>query len=158
MSKWIALGFGIVGLIFLVSTVFAYINTRSFIDRSVVASGTIVDVSAEWNDDHERVYYPIVDFKTAEGEMFSFKANVGSGSPGDQIGQIVSVRYDPADPENAALNSWLGLWFAVFFVAVLGLTLSALGFGGWFYLKRHPELAEREVIETEPGRFVIRFQ
>ena len=154
-SKAIALGFGIIGLILLVANIFVYFNTRAFINSSVTTTGTVVDVSAEWDEDHDRVYYPIIEFETAAGERASFKSNV-SGGP-DEIGSTVPVRYDPADPESAGVNTFLALWFAVIFLAIIGVVFTALGFGAWFYLLRHPELAEREVIKSEPGKFVIRF-
>lgn len=156
-SKLIALGFGIVGLILLVASIFVYFNTRAFIDRSVITTGTVVDMSAEWDEDHDRVYYPIIEFETATGERASFKSNVSSTTPDDDIGNTVPVRYDPADPDNAGVNTFLALWFATIFLVIIGVVFTVLGFGAWFYLVRHPELAEREVIKSEPGKFVISF-
>lgn len=156
-SKVIALGFGIIGLVLLVASIFVYFNTRAFIDRSVITTGTVVDMSAEWDKDHDRVYYPIIEFETATGERVSFKSNVSTTTPNDDIGNTVPVWYDPAAPGNAGLNTFLALWFSTIFLAIIGVVLAVLGFGAWFYLVRHPELAAREVIKSEPGKFVIRF-
>lgn len=156
-SKTIALGFGILGLFLLLAGIISYANTRAFIDRSVITTGTVVDMSTEWDEDHDRVYYPIIEFETATGRRVSFKSNVGSGSPDEGMGEPVPVRYDPADPKNAGVNTFLGLWFGSIFLAIIGTVLSVLGFGSWFYLVRHPEVAKREVIKSKPGKFVIRF-
>ena len=56
---------------------------------------------------------------------------MGSSPPGFQPGQVVTVRYDPANPQDARLTGLTRLWFTPMllggmriFILVLGIVLS----------------------------------
>jgi hypothetical protein len=73
--------------------------------------------------------YPIISFKTAAGEERRFTSQMaGAGAP--EMGDAVSVRYDPRRPAEAAIDSFGALWgpglaalFGVVLLAVPGVLL-----------------------------------
>ncbi len=52
---------------------------------------------------------------------------MGSNPPRFQVGQVVSVRYDPKDPRKARLSGRLGLWFVPMLLSGVGLIFAAVG-------------------------------
>ncbi len=76
-------------------------------------TGTVVgyveeDKSASFTD-----IYPVVEFEV-NGEKYSVRSENNyrwwNQYTRFSIGKQVEMRYDPADPENAEINSWLDLW------------------------------------------------
>src|SRR5688500_1065783 len=50
-------------------------------------------------------YFPVVEFTAADGKTHRFVSSLGHGAPQHQIGQVVDVVYDPANPGRAELRS-----------------------------------------------------
>jgi hypothetical protein len=55
------------------------------------------------------VYSPVVEFQV-DGQTYSFENDSASSSPDYQIGSEVKVRYDPADPNTAQINTFSNRW------------------------------------------------
>ena len=139
LFKAIGLGFAGLGLVLLVTSVLIYRNTQGFIEHSQVATGTVIKLTSEWTDGGARVYYPVVAFTTASGEAVEFRSNIGSSTPSYELGARLSVRYEPARPSSAGINSPLTLWFGFGVVFSLGLAFLAMGSGALYMAVRHPE-------------------
>ncbi len=66
-------------------------------------------------------YFPIVAFQTQEGKPIHFESNVGAGGYGPyEVGDEVEVLYDPKNPTDARINSFIQLWLIGIFPLVLG--------------------------------------
>ncbi|MBC7876414.1 MAG: DUF3592 domain-containing protein [Anaerolineales bacterium] len=102
-----------------------------------VVTGTVTnfvedDLSSSFTD-----IYPVVDFKV-NGEKYSVRSqnnyrwwNKYTRFP---IGKEVEIRYDPADPENAEINSWLDLWGEPLILGMFAL-IAAIGINVYIWFR-----------------------
>lgn len=51
------------------------------------------------------VYYPIVEFRTADGETVRATSPVGSNPRPGRVGDVAVVHYDPRDPERVVVDT-----------------------------------------------------
>ena len=75
-------------------------------------------------------YYPVLRFTTAQGRKSIFTDGEGSFPTVYEVGEVVEVLYDPNDPADATIKSWLSIWFGPLWVTTIGL-LPLLGIGVW---------------------------
>lgn len=135
--------FTVVGLVLVgVGGVLAY-STVSFVQAAERTTGTVVDLDVRWGShgsrSSSRAEYPVVEFE-ADGQRHTFSSGVTSTSH-PEIGDTVSVLYDPAEPTDARLDSGLlnhllelifggmGIVFAVFGSTLLVGSLRSRGTG-----------------------------
>ena len=107
--------FTVMGLIFAGVGVWSFFETRQFIARAAQATGRVID-----NVHVGDTYRALVTFEPMAGAPITFRTSGGSDPPAHQIGDVVRVLYDPADPSTARISSWFSLWG-------LGTIFSALG-------------------------------
>jgi hypothetical protein len=55
------------------------------------------------------VYSPVVQFN-ANGQTYSFEGDNASDPPAYEVGEVVNVIYDPANPDTAQINKWSERW------------------------------------------------
>ena len=73
-------------------------------------TGTVIEM--EESDTSEGgccVYSPVIEFD-ANGQTYTFEGGNASYPPEYEVGEQVSVLYDPADPETAQINKWSERW------------------------------------------------
>jgi len=96
-----------------------------------VAAGRVVDLKIVKMGAVKQAAYPIIEFILPDGQRQRFTSQLaGSGVP-TTIGEPVQVRYDPASPSIATIDSFGGLLgptiirvtFAIFPVGVLGAVM-----------------------------------
>jgi hypothetical protein len=91
------------------------------------AIGIVVANEPEHGSDG--IYFAsVVRFKTGDGREIDVDSHVVSQPPAHAIGDRVSVSYDPADPQNARLETFSERWFLPAILGVLGSVFSAVGF------------------------------
>ncbi len=74
------------------------------------------------------VYSPVVEFE-ANGQRYSFDGDTASYPPAYEVGEQVSVLYDPADPNTAQINKWTERWLMpVILVPAMLLTALIVNF------------------------------
>jgi hypothetical protein len=66
---------------------------------------------------NDAVYAPVFEFQSADGKVHRVEGDA-SNPPRHQVGDEVSLLYDPAAPEGARLESFSGLWL---FAALFGI-------------------------------------
>ncbi len=73
-------------------------------------SGTVVRLEESTDGDGGCcVYSPFIEFE-ANGETFSFEGDNASYPPAYEVGEEVSVLYDPSNPKTAQINKWTERW------------------------------------------------
>lgn len=122
--------FLLIGLGQLGGATFLVVDTRSDIARADKADGTVIDLIGERDSDGDMMYYPRVRYVTRSGNPVEFTAAVGSSPPAFDIGEPVGVLYDPAEPEEARIDSFFQLWFAALVLGGIGLVFATIGGGG----------------------------
>jgi hypothetical protein len=93
--------------------------------RAVDTTGTVVSYVTSSGSEGGITYQPVIDFRTADGQVVRFTDRMGSNPPRYEVGMIIPVKYDPKKPTKAKPG---GVFRTVFTPALL-LTLAAV-FGG----------------------------
>jgi hypothetical protein len=145
-------------------------RTLDFIADSSRAAGSVVEMQTRQDSEGDTLFYPVVEFTTADGEIVRFRSSTGSNPPRFEVGEEVEVLYDPLLPENARVSSFVDLWlFPTILLAFGGIFLlfgligffnsllvllgigGLLGIGAWLMMRGKPALSEAEVKEEEEG-------
>lgn len=132
-----------IGGIFLYFAWVSASNTRAFHATALQAQGQVVGYKESWSkDDNGRTsvsYYPIITFialRTAQRESLEYRVDAGhkvtftAGVGGSQrygIGETVSVSYQPDDPENARLDSFVQNWLLATILGAFGFAFGGAG-------------------------------
>lgn len=122
-----------VGCGFLVSAARIYLARRRFLATAQAAAGTVVEVRVR-GIGRNAVGVPVLEFPLPGDQVQRTESWMGSGFQRFEAGQPVPVRYDPADPSRAEVDSFATLW---------GLTLLRAGYGALFLLMGSVALAFR---------------
>jgi hypothetical protein len=113
-------------LIALISSVSAILK----MNREESASGRVVEIiqRREYVNQQDRIvqdyYYPVVDFVSADGRSHSVQMTEGSSAPSHEIGDEVTVLYNPAHPLEARIKSFGSyalMWILPGITGILGL-------------------------------------
>jgi hypothetical protein len=98
--------------------------TQAMIAAMLPAEGRVAQLIPLTDHKGKAMFYPIVEFRTAEGQTIRFQGSTGSNPPTYRVGEKVQVRYDPQSPESAVIDSW-DLWLP---------STILIGAGGFFVL------------------------
>jgi hypothetical protein len=74
-----------------------------------ITTGTVARLEESTHEGYCCVYSPVVEFQV-NGRTYSFENDSASSSPEYQVGSEVQVRYDPADPNTAQINTFSASW------------------------------------------------
>jgi hypothetical protein len=101
-----------------------YESQQNIVRNGDTATGTVVDMNYDHSGKRGGVYYPIVKFETAGGEVVEGRGQMGSSPPSYKVGDTVKVLYLKNDPKSWVIDRWPELYFLS---AVIGLFASILG-------------------------------
>ena len=102
---------GVAALMLLAALVLSFFNILK-INLEESADGTVVDMVSrrEYVNEQDRVvreyYYPVVEFVSRDGRRHSVQMNEGSQTPSHEIGDKVTVLYNPKSPLDARIKSY----------------------------------------------------
>jgi hypothetical protein len=121
--------FILVGAFFIGLGVRSLVTTQRFLAKASTADGVVVRldkvVERSREGDRYTLYYPVVRFVTASGQVVEYSDDLGEDPPAYRVGDSVRVLYDPADPQKARLDTWSSQW--------LGATIQ-IGVGGLVFV------------------------
>ncbi|HNO32567.1 MAG TPA: DUF3592 domain-containing protein [Anaerolineales bacterium] len=101
---------GVAVLMLLITGIASYKNILK-INREERAPGIVVDVvmEREYINEQDRIvreyYFPVVEFVAQDGKRRSLKMSEGSDPPSYEMGDEVTVLYDPDHPLDARIQS-----------------------------------------------------
>lgn len=116
--------FIVAGSLVLIYSGVLFIRNLTFVSKAEKATGSVVDTFSS-----KRALFPIVSFKTADGQQIKFRSKNGRGGKESFLYQTVQVLYDPRQPQNAEINSFMTLWMPPIGGAILGLVFAGVGIG-----------------------------
>jgi hypothetical protein len=119
----------LVGFGFLVSALQIYLRRIRFLAQAKPVTGTVVEVQVR-GIGRNAVVYPVFEFYTAEGALQRTESLMGSGFTSFEVGQAIKIRYDPANPGAAEVDSFAVLWGLVLLRAGFAFLFLLLGFIG----------------------------
>lgn len=113
-----------VGCGFLATALRIYLARKRFLATAQAVAGTVVEVRVRGvGRNAESV--PTLEFRLPGGQVQRAESWMGSGFQGFAAGQEVPLRYDPADPGKAEVDTFAVMW---------GLALLRTGYGVLFVL------------------------
>lgn len=94
--------------------------------QASVTTGTVLYLVKTRDSKGREQEYPFVQFLTADGQVITFRSPVPASLR--QVGSSVGVRYDPANPWGASINSFWESWAMQLVLCLVGgLTTWAVG-------------------------------
>jgi hypothetical protein len=107
--------FTVIGAVFAVHGFRGLQKTRQFVAASASATGTVTDSVGRWysepGDDPgvSKLSHPVVRIVTGDGRTVEFESEVGSNLA-PKVGQEITVLYDPLNPQEARIKSFMMVW------------------------------------------------
>ncbi len=139
LLRLFAAGFGLIGLGLLAGALFSYRSTQAWLSTSATAAGTVIGYERRTDSEGALSYFPVITFTPANGDEIEFTSSTGSSSRGYAIGASVPLRYNPALPFDAAIDTPLDLWITAGVLGFLGLVFTVVGVGLlWFFRPSGP--------------------
>jgi hypothetical protein len=113
--------FGVAAFALFAGAVWAYFKQKSQMESRVLATGTVVElVHRATTGGRSGIFCPVVEFGVPSGQKIRFTSDFGSRPAGHKIGQSVNVRYDPADPQKAEIESGMTTWLTPLILVFMG--------------------------------------
>lgn len=124
-----------VGLLFATIAAIVLVATSGFLSDAERTDGTVVDLESRIStsrdsDGYRRereLWYPTVEFITPDGQTVTFASSSGSSPPSHEVGDQVEVAYDPGDPSDARIASFVSLYLLPTIFGGLGVLLLGVG-------------------------------
>ncbi len=120
---------GISGIMLLVAGISSF-NAIAKISREASAPGRVVDMieRREYVNEQDRIveeyYYPVVEYVSSDGKLHNVQLSEGSSTPSYEIGDEVTVLYEPEHPLDARIKSFGSsalMWVLPGITGILGL-------------------------------------
>ena len=115
-----------IALIFVFFALRSYINTRVLLVQGVKIEGKVVDI-IEFEDEGEKFYRPVFEFKDKKYNEASINASTASSSTDYYIGEKETIIYNRKTSEARVVSFW-GLYnrLAIFLILALFFLIPAL--------------------------------
>jgi hypothetical protein len=131
-------------------------QSRAFVAGAERSDGKVIDLQYNRRPgDSTGMYCPVFQFMTKDGRTIRVASKIRSSSPSYHRGDMVTVFYDPKNPDNAVIKSFLNLYFLPMVFGLIGVGFMGFGAGmvGWdilrngkpVYYRRHGQLIEATV-------------
>jgi hypothetical protein len=143
------------GAIFLVVGVKTLVDIQRFEATAVATNGVVVEIAEgvesvrrgsadNWYYEDVTVFHPVVRFVTAREQEVRFQASEGSADPWAYgVGDSIGVLYDPANPRDARLDTWVSRRGDSITQITIGLALLVIGAVGYWLLRSSGRAARR---------------
>ena len=147
MMKLFVWIFGLIGGLFLFIGIWMLLDTQRFVARASPAPGVVIELLRTRDSDGDVLYKPLVRYETAAGATVEFTSNGASRPAAYDVGEAVTVLYDPAHPHKARLKGQWALWGLSTIFAGLGTVFfligASVGLWPWWRTRRMRWLRER---------------
>jgi hypothetical protein len=126
VTKIVVRVFGVISLLssfaFLALGASCYNRAAHFKKTAVKALGTVIELKEDSSGGAQShtVYYPIIRFVDKAGQEHTLYSSSGSYPPAYEVGEHVSVLYDPANPKEAKVNTFSDLWLWPLILGIFG--------------------------------------
>jgi len=119
----------IIGPILIVYSVFSFFHTRFFVKHCADAEGEVIRLERSFSGGQAPMYdyVPVFQFTAANGQSYTVTSATGSNPPGFSVGEQVSVRYDPRNPSDARIHTFLQTWGSSLISGLIGIGFLAFG-------------------------------
>jgi hypothetical protein len=118
-------GLGLLGVA--AATTYSQLSFRA---GAVATTARVVEMlpsTSRNRDGISTVYYPVYEFALPDGRVERVRGPVGSGTPCCEVGDLVRVLYDPAEPRRARRDSFEDSWLLPTVLGAFGAVLFGVG-------------------------------
>jgi hypothetical protein len=105
----------IVALLLLLASGLWALHSKNTVDNGVKTQGTVTQILPQG-----RGYTPEVTY-IVEGKTYTYHSWSSQSPSPYQVGDPIEIYYDPNDPAQASLNSFISLWFGPLMLAGAGM-------------------------------------
>jgi hypothetical protein len=130
-----------ISVLMLAITAISAVSTVRALSREASAPGRVVDFEAHRDQAGKVFNYPIVEFYLPNKSRQTVQLSEGSSTSAYELGEPVTILYDPALPGNAriksAANAWLA-WTVPIVTGVLGAAFMAAALLARSFLQPEP--------------------
>lgn len=127
MFLYMGLCFGLSAVALFGGAVWAYFSQQRKMESRVAAVGTVIELTTRVTaSGRSTMICPVVEFTVPSGGKIRFTSEFGSRPAGHKVGQNVNVRYDPADPQKAEIESTMTLWLVPLILVFMGVIACCL--------------------------------
>jgi len=124
-----------VAALMLIIAVVAGVYSARRVASEQSAEGRVVSLAAQRGSEGTVFYYPVVAFTLPDERISTVQISEGSAPPAYEVGQQVTVLYNPDHPNQArikSIGSALGVWTLTIITGILAAAfLAASGFAYW---------------------------
>jgi Protein of unknown function (DUF3592) len=132
-------------------------RTSNFIQRSQAAAGIVTALKPVTRTDSDSnsdiTYAPVFSFKAADGKAYSVTSHASSDPPGFDVGDEVTVLYDPSNPQQARIDTFWQLWAVPVVLGSIGTFFFIIASVFVFAFRA---LARRAALATPPHPSITR--
>ena len=118
----------------LAASLFLYQQTQSFVDNASTAVGTVTKINTRVSQSNfsrsETLFVANIQYTTNDTQTLTFDSRIRYNQTFLTPGRQVQVLYDPAQPQDAVIDSFVSVWFkeiivggSTFLIVLLTLTL-----------------------------------
>ena len=120
---------GVAILMLLIAGISSVNNIRK-VNREESAPGVVTEMKMErsYVNEEDRVveefYYPVVEFTASDGRRRNIQMSEGSSPPSYEVGDEVTVLYEPDHPIDARIQSWSStilMWILPGITGIIGI-------------------------------------
>jgi uncharacterized Tic20 family protein len=141
----------IIGALFIFFSVFplgictyCYMSTTSFLNKAEKTEGKVLEVVERKTSDGT-TYYPVYSFVDVYGTEHKIYSKSGSYPPQYNVGDPISILYDPDNPKEIKMDSFGSIWIGTIIAGVLGVIPFFIGV---FFLLVVPIIINRVFADT----------
>lgn len=139
--KYCLIIFSLVGTAGMAGAFLGYEHVRAFLKTAQKSEGMVVELSRHSSGasikSSGNYFYPVVKFKTLGGKEIEFVSSAGANPAEYEVGDKVSVFYDPLRPHQAKINSFLDVWLFPVISLFLGIIFGGIALVLYFLFWKH---------------------
>ena len=131
-QRWLSalrLGCLAAGMCFLLLSLGLGVHTGLFVRSAASAKGTVTQLTAVQDEDHQITYAPTFEFRAQDGALHSVQPATSSDPAGFTVGEPVPVLYQTSNPANASIATTGQLWGFTLTFGLTGVITLAVGLG-----------------------------
>ena len=118
----------LIGIGLLIASLLVIKDRLSFIRNNEKTTGTVIRIDKEKDSDGDS-YRPVFSFKTRSNEEIIFKRPYLSNPPSWEVGEETTIVYDPANPTNAKLYTYFGVFGLATILMAVAMPFIIIGGG-----------------------------
>jgi hypothetical protein len=121
-------------VILIVLSIWFTYTSYKFSTSGEEVQGTVVRLESSTSDG-STTYSPVYSY-TVDGKKYEYESVNSSNPPAHEVGEVVTLLYDPERPDKARVNSFFELWLLPIIMCPVSFMMLILSIGVPFLVRR----------------------